>query len=355
MNLAHKRTAALLIGFLLVVAASATYQLTQDIVFMSGSIDLTYRGIVLMLVAVASLCAAVAVAFWPGTPPAGADDEAAAAQANELQRLAREINRQAVEKSEAHIAALEQIRHADRLTTVGHLAAGIAHELGTPLSVTSARAELIATTDLPRNEVVHSARVIVEQADRMAGIMRQLLDFSRRGIGRRVDLDLREVVTTTLDLLSGIANKAKVEISYQPGEEPVPVYVDKNSMQQALINIVLNGVQAMPNGGHLRVRIESRQVQPPAGVSDTAGPYQCVIVEDDGVGIPPDHLPQLFEPFFTTKRVGEGTGLGLPVAHGIVAEHGGWIAVESEEGHGSRFAIMLPRPAASSMRREAAA
>jgi signal transduction histidine kinase len=355
MNLARKRTAALLVGFLLVVTASATYQLTADIVFMTGSIDLTYRGIVLLLVATVSLCAAIAIALWPGAPSAEMDDRAAAAQAGELQRLAREINKQFVEKSEAHIAALEQIRHADRLTTVGHIAAGLAHELGTPLTVTSARAELIATTDLPRNEVVHSAQVIVDQADLMAGIIRQLLDFSRRGVGQRVDLDLREVVSTTLDLIAGIANKAKVEISYQPGDEPVLVYVDKNTMQQALINIVLNGIQAMPNGGHLRVRIESRQVQPPAEVSDTAGPYQCVIVEDDGVGISPDHLPQLFEPFFTTKRIGEGTGLGLPVAHGIVAEHGGFIVVESEEGGGSRFAIMLPRPGTPSVRREAAA
>jgi signal transduction histidine kinase len=90
-------------------------------------------------------------------------------------------------------------------------------------------------------------------------------------------------------------------------------------------------------------------------VSDAPGTYQCVIVEDDGVGIPPAHLPQLFEPLFTTKRVGEGTGLGLPVAYGIVAEHGGWIAVDSVEGRGSRFSVMLPRPSAAAARREKAA
>jgi signal transduction histidine kinase len=111
----------------------------------------------------------------------------------------------------------------------------------------------------------------------------------------------------------------------------------------------------MPNGGRLRVGVESRRAQLPLRVSDVAGDYQCVVVEDEGVGIPPDHLPQLFEPFFTTKETGEGTGLGLPVAHGIVSEHGGWIAVDSVEGRGSRFSILLPRPSGAQGRKEAAA
>jgi signal transduction histidine kinase len=277
-------------------------------------------------------------------------------QQDDIGELAREINRKLAEESEARLAALEQLRHTDRLATVGHLAAGIAHELGTPLNVTSNRAEMIAERELPRAEVVHSAKVIIEQADRMADIIRQLLDFSRRrGGGRRMDADLREVATSTIDLVSGMATKAGIRIEYDGGAAPVPVFIDKNQMQQALMNIVLNGIQALPNGGRLRVRVESRRMQPPPNVSDTGGHYQCICVEDDGPGIPPNHLRQLFEPFFTTKRVGEGTGLGLPVAHGIVAEHGGWIAVESVEGRGSRFSIMLPRATAAVRRRGVAA
>jgi signal transduction histidine kinase len=356
MNLARKPAMALMVAILVVLAVSAFLQLPEEVDFGGGTINLTQRGLALMVVTIFAFGGAVATALWPSEPNRPpAKEEVAAPQADELFHLAREINRQVAEENEAHVAAIEQIRQRERLTTVEHLAAGIAHELGTPLSVTSARAELIATTDLPRDEVIHSARVIVEQADRMAGIIRQLLDFSRRGVGRRADVDLREVVATTVGLISGIANKAKVEVVCKAGAEAMPVYVDPNTMQQALTNIALNGIQAMPRGGQLRIRIESRHMQPPPGVSDTPATYQCVIIEDDGVGIPPDHVPQLFEPLFTTKRVGEGTGLGLPVASGIVAEHGGWISVESVEGRGSRFSIMLPRPPAAAGRREVAA
>lgn len=359
MNLARKPTTTLLVAILVVVALSAGLQLIRDEVDMAGgSLNFTARGVVLVLVVVLAAGAAMATLLWPTArqqPPPEQQREPEAVQTDEMARFAREINRQVVAKNEAYVAALEQLRHTDRLTSVGHLAAGLAHELGTPLGVVSGRAELIATTDLPRDELIHSARAIIEQAERMAGIIRQLLDYSRRGVGRRVDIDLREVVGDTVDLLSGIAHKAKVEIVSDIGAETVMVHIDKNTLQQALTNIALNGIQAMPNGGRLRIRIESRHLQPPPGVSDLPGMYQCVIIEDDGVGIPLANLPQLFEPFFTTKSVGEGTGLGLPVAHGIVAEHGGWIDVDSVEGRGSRFSIMLPRRSTASRRREEAA
>lgn len=357
MNPARKPTANLVIAILVVLALSACFQLLREEIDLApGSIGVSHRGVVLALLVVATTAAAAVIAFWPREaiePIASA--EVTPAQTDEMDRFAREINRRVLEQNEAHVAALEQIRHTDRLTTVGHLAAGIAHELGTPLNVTSGQAELIITGNLDRDGIARSARMIIDQSDRMAGIIRQLLDFSRRGVGRRVDLDLRQVVTTTVELLSLIADKAKVEIICDTGDEPIPAHVDKNTMQQALTNIALNGIQAMPNGGRLRFRMESKLLQPPDGVSDVPAMYQCIIIEDDGVGISSANLPQLFEPFFTTKRVGEGTGLGLPVAYGIVAEHGGWIAVDSVEGQGSRFSIMLPRPSAAAGRREEAA
>ncbi len=273
-------------------------------------------------------------------------------QNDEMGELAREVNamceriaaanRKLAEETDARITALEQLRHTDRLATVGQLAAGVAHELGTPLNVVSARAELIAATELPRPDVVQNARVIGEQCDRMTGIIQQLLDFSRRR-GTALGLtDLRHVVTRTLGLLSTAAQKARVQLQSAAADTPVLVRIDQNQMQQAVANIVLNGIQAMPSGGSLRVTIRTQRAQP---LNDTMAPdteYACITVEDEGAGIAPAHLKNIFEPFFTTKGVGEGTGLGLAVAHGIVAEHGGWIAVDSTVGRGSRFAIFLP-------------
>jgi two-component system, NtrC family, sensor kinase len=273
-------------------------------------------------------------------------------QTDEIGELARELNamcdhiaaanRTLAEETQARIAALDQLRHTERLATVGRLAAGVAHELGTPLSVVSARAQVIASGGMPSAGVVATAGIIVEQCDRMTDIIHQLLDFSRRR-GVRLGLtDLRHVVTRTLELLSSAAERARVEICCDADAAPVLVHIDQNQMQQALTNVVLNGIQAMPEGGQLHVRIASRHARPPTDVGRDEGEYPCVTVEDQGTGIRADHLARIFEPFFTTKSVGDGTGLGLAVAHGIVAEHGGWITVASEVGKGSRFAIFLP-------------
>lgn len=273
-------------------------------------------------------------------------------QRDEIGDLARELNlmcdrlaeagRRVAAETEARITALEQLRHTDRLATVGQLAAGVAHELGTPLSVVSTRAQLIASTEMPRPEVAKNAGIVVEQADRMTAIIQQLLDFSRRRGVKTGVTDLRHIVTQTLDLLSPVADKAHVTVHRETGDVPVLANVDPNQLQQSLANIVLNAIQATPDGGTLRVWVGTRRVRPPA---DRGGPetdYPCISVEDNGTGMSADRLARIFEPFYTTKPVGEGTGLGLAVAHGIVAEHGGWITVDSTVGRGSCFSIFLP-------------
>ena len=254
-------------------------------------------------------------------------------------------NRRAADEATARIAALEQMRHTDRLATVGQLAAGVAHELGTPLNVVSARAQLIATTEMPRTEYTKHALVVVEQADRMTEIIQQLLDFSRRRPAAPALVSLHHVVIRTLDMLSSVAQKARVQLLSDAPEQPVLAYVDQNRLQQALTNIVLNAIQSMPKGGAVRVTTSVQAARPPGG--DAHADYACVSVEDQGKGIAPEQIAHVFEPFFTTKEVGEGTGLGLAVAHGIVTEHGGWITVESEMGKGSRFVMHLPQPAAA--------
>jgi len=253
-----------------------------------------------------------------------------------------EANRQLTAETEARVAALEQLRHTDRLATVGQLAAGVAHELGTPLSVVSARAQVIASPDVPHADAVGSAQIIVQQCDRMTAIIHQLLDFSRRRAATFDLTDLRDVVTRTLEMLSTEARKAGVELRCEGLDRPVLVRIDENQIQQALTNVVLNGIQAMPDGGCLRLRITQDRPESAANRPGPSAPYTCVSVTDEGTGIPPDQIDRVFEPFFTTKEVGEGTGLGLAVAHGIVAEHAGSITVESRLGGGSCFTIVLP-------------
>ena len=155
--------------------------------------------------------------------------------------------------------------------------------------------------------------------------------------------NLEQLVRRTLDLISPVAERANVRLECA-ASGPLFARLDQNQIQQVLANVFMNGIQAMPGGGRLRVDTGVRRVRPPAAGAAEAD-YLCVTVADEGRGIASDDLAHIFEPFFTTKAVGEGTGLGLAVAHGIVAEHGGWIEVESEVGKGSRFSIFLPRPA----------
>ncbi len=242
-------------------------------------------------------------------------------------------------ETRARIAALEQLRHADRLTTVGRLAAGIAHELGTPLNVVSERAKMIVRGEAEtRVEVVESARVVEEQALRMTGIIRQLLDFARRGTAERIRLDVVEVTRAAIKLIQPMLLKREASVTLECPDDPLFVYVDGNQIQQALTNLLTNAIDVSPQKGQVEVCI----ARVPAEERDGDGirPRVCLTVCDHGPGIAEGILPQIFDPFFTTKRVGEGTGLGLSVAKGIVGDNGGRIEVETGS-EGTLFHIFL--------------
>jgi signal transduction histidine kinase len=271
---------------------------------------------------------------------------------DEFGELAEAINsmcdqlRQAQEKiadeARARVAALEQLRHADRLRTVGRLAAGIAHELGTPLNVVSGRAGLIASGRLSADDVHKSAVTIKSEADRIAGIIRQLLDFARRNTPQRKLVDLNELVHQTLELLRPIAEKRQCTVAFAPHASSPLLQIDPGQIQQVLTNLVVNATESMPRGGPIEVAITPPTLGPPRGTNGAGGPYVRIDVRDRGEGMAPEILDQIFEPFFTTKPVGEGTGLGLSIAYGIVQEHGGWIDVASSPGQGCCFSVYLP-------------
>ncbi|MGZ8717472.1 MAG: sensor histidine kinase [Gaiellaceae bacterium] len=271
---------------------------------------------------------------------------------DELSSLAREMNamaemleasrRRLEDESAARIAAVEQLRHADRLTTVGRLASGLAHELGTPLNVVAGRAQMIASGECTgREEVARAARVIGDQADRMTRIVRQLLGFARHRSGERTESDLSKLARETATFLEPLARKRGVRLACAPDRELV-VRVDAAQIQQALTNLVVNAIHASRPDGVVEIRVEAREVATPSTPGHESGRYAVLEVEDHGEGIPDDALPAIFDPFFTTKPVGEGTGLGLAVVHGILEEHRGWIEVRTEPGCGSCFSAFVP-------------
>ena len=242
-------------------------------------------------------------------------------------------------ETEARIAAVDQLRHAERLATVGRLAAGLAHELGTPLSIVAGHAQMIAGHEVSGDQVDGSARAIDREVDRMGRIVRQLLDFARRKGPEGRTCAAAEIGERCLALFGPMADHHHVTVALTaPG--PLPhVLIDEDSLQHIITNLFANALQAMAGaGGTLRIEL----ARAPAIVRDGQPPrdYLRVDVADTGRGIDAATLPHIFEPFFTTKPQGEGTGLGLAVVYGIVDDHGGWIAVDTSPA-GTRFSVYL--------------
>lgn len=245
---------------------------------------------------------------------------------------------------EEHIAALDQLRLSDRIATLGRLASSVAHELGNPLNVIELRAQLITSgAAMTLEQAQQSAAVIVEQTRRMTRIIGEVLSFARTQPARIARTDLVEIVRKALALSQHIAKKHHTNVQLELCEPAVDLDGDADKLLQIIVNLVVNGIQAMPGGGTLRVRVAEEHRAPLADPHGTPRHYVCVDVTDHGVGIPANILPQLFEPFFSTRTADGGTGLGLSVAQGIAHEHEGWIGVTSELGRGSSFKVYLPK------------
>jgi len=277
--------------------------------------------------------------------------------AGELNDVARGLNEMCEQLTEAQgrvaaetnakIQALDQLRHADRLRTVGRLASGIAHELGTPLNVVSGRAALISSGKLDLDQARESAEIIRSQAERIARIIRQLLDYARRRPSRKGSMDVGRVVASACELIAPAAKKEGVTLSWTAdGDERKLARGNEAEIQQVISNLLVNAMQSIPSGGAVTVEVGRVHATPPRSEGGAAGPHVRVAVSDEGAGIAAEDLPRIFEPFFTTKDVGIGTGLGLSIVYGILRDHAGWIEVESDPGAGSRFVFYLPEESA---------
>lgn len=242
------------------------------------------------------------------------------------------------ERSERELA-IEQLRHAERLNIIGKLAAGVAHELGTPLNVISGSAEMLEASEPSHANSARYAQIIIEQTRKISTIIRHLLDFGRRSGSSRVATDLNEVALHAIELLLPMARKRNCELLIEPSELRVPVIANSGEIEQVFSNLIVNALQAMSSGGTARVRV-SVETRDTAGASFR--PFACLAVRDDGPGIDERDIARVFDPFFTTKGVGEGTGLGLSVSYGIVQDHGGTIEVTSKKGQGALFRVLLP-------------
>ncbi len=232
----------------------------------------------------------------------------------------------------------EQLRHADRLATIGELAAGAAHELNEPLASILGFAQLAGKVgDLP-DQVSLDLQKIVTASLYAREVVKKLLIFSRQMPVRKTTVNLNEIVREGLSFLGARCAKEGVQMDQVLDPALPRILADPAQLQQVLVNLVVNAVQAMPQGGHLTIRTVVRE----GGV--------VLAVEDTGVGMDEEVANRIFLPFFTTKKPGHGTGLGLAVVHGIVSSHGGRISVVSAPDHGSRFEVFLPVGDASTQR-----
>jgi two-component system cell cycle sensor histidine kinase/response regulator CckA len=235
--------------------------------------------------------------------------------------------------------------HSHKMEAVGQLAGGVAHDFNNVLTAIIGFSDLLLQTHRPTDPAYRDIMNIKSSANRAAGLVRQLLAYSRRQTLQAEVLELGELLTD----LSALLNKAlgeKIALKILPSRDLWHVKADKTQFEHVIINLAVNARDAMPDGGRLTIRLRNvseRESLKLSGTGVAAGEYLLVEVEDTGVGIPPDVIGRIFEPFFTTKEVGKGTGLGLSTVYGIVKQTGGYIFADSEVGRGTTFRIYLPR------------
>jgi len=237
----------------------------------------------------------------------------------------------------AQVEMEQKLVQGERLSSVGLLAAGVAHEVNTPLAVISSYAQLLAKQIAPGDPRAHALQKITQQTVRASEIVSNLLNFSRTGGGEWGAVDVNRVLEDALNLAEHALQDSRIVVQADLGAALPPVTGNAGKLQQVFLNLILNARDAMPHGGRLRLATRELDEQLEIEVSDT------------GTGIAPELQARIFDPFFTTKQadrsqghISSGTGLGLSVSYGIIQEHGGAIEVRSAPGQGAQFRLRFP-------------
>ena len=237
-----------------------------------------------------------------------------------------------------------QFVQSQKMQAIGQLAGGVAHDFNNLLTAISGHCDLLLLRHDQGDPDYSDLVQINQNANRAAALVGQLLAFSRKQTLRPEELDLRDTMSDLTHLLNRlVGEKVRLSLSHDPVLKPIRA--DKRQLEQVLMNLVVNARDAMPDGGEIEIETECVTLKEPLErdrVTVPVGEYVCLRVIDAGMGIPADKLQKVFEPFYTTKRTGEGTGLGLSTAYGIVKQTGGFIFVDSTLGEGTCFSIMFP-------------
>lgn len=249
---------------------------------------------------------------------------------NEIHRLVSAINHMMGELESRQ----EQLVQSRKIAAVGTLTSGIAHELNNPINNISLILESLVEDGMTmgKSERLRLFQEAMDQTDRASETVKNLLEFSRASHPKMENISIEEIVDKTERLVKNELHLNNIKFSKKIEDQVPTMSVDRSGIQQVLLNLFINSIQAMPKGGELKVL---------ARLSDSLKEMQ-IEVEDTGEGIPSDQLNNIFDPFFTTKKEGEGTGLGLSVSYSIIKKHGGRIQVKSMPGQGTCFSIYLP-------------
>jgi two-component system NtrC family sensor kinase len=249
-----------------------------------------------------------------------------------IDTVAREIaliiERKQTEKDKERLQ--DQLRHADRLATIGQLSAGVAHELNEPIGSILGFAQLIQKAPDTSNQAKKDIEKIMKASLHAREVVKKLMLFARQMPPQKTRVNLNQIIKEGLYFLESRCAKENIKVVQLLSEDIPDVTADPAQMTQVLVNIIVNAIQAMPDGGQITIQTKATQK------------FVSLIVEDTGMGMEEKVVKQIFIPFFTTKSVGKGTGLGMSVVHGIVTSHGGTIHVNSHVGGGTRFEIQLP-------------